>query len=77
MDYLKSPKWAAMRARVIFRDGGVCQADWGNGKCQSRREIEVHHKTYVRFGCENMGDLVTLCHDCHERVHGRGKYKSK
>jgi len=75
--YLKSPQWAAKRAQVIFRDLGQCQADVGEKrKCGSRKDIEVHHLTYVRFGNEAMTDLVTLCHDCHEKAHRRGKYRA-
>lgn len=68
-DYLKSPRWKAIRAKVIFRDNGQCQRDAGKGKCLSRNDIEVHHLTYVRFGNEQLGDLITLCHDCHKKLH--------
>jgi hypothetical protein len=27
--------------------------------------LEVHHRTYRNFGCEQVGDLTTLCADCH------------
>lgn len=74
--YLKSPKWAAIRAKVIFRDLGQCQSERGGKPCLSRIGIEVHHLTYARFGNEALTDLVTLCHDCHKRMHGRGKYRA-
>lgn len=74
--YLKSPKWAAIRAKVIFRDLGQCQGERGGKPCLSRKDIEVHHLTYARFGDEDLRDLVVLCHDCHERTHGRGKYRT-
>jgi len=48
-------------------DGYQCQ-----GKdCGSRVRLQVHHKTYVRFGNERMGDLVTLCESCHAKEHER------
>jgi hypothetical protein len=28
-------------------------------------ELQVHHRTYERFGRELQGDLTTLCADCH------------
>jgi hypothetical protein len=36
--------------------------------CNRGREevrLEVHHRTYRNFGCELVGDLTTLCGDCH------------
>lgn len=67
--YLRSPKWKAIRAQVIFRDLGQCQASRGGRPCLSRHEIEVHHITYVRFGREALTDLVTVCHECHVHLH--------
>lgn len=62
--YIKSTKWRAIRAKVLFRDGGRCVCCRAGG-----RGLEVHHKTYARFGNESMNDLVTLCHTCHEKQH--------
>ena len=31
--------------------------------------LHAHHKTYARFGNENVDDLVTLCTRCHRRRH--------
>ena len=67
--YLKSPRWRAMRAKVIFRDLGMCRAWVGESQCLSRKDVEVHHMTYVRFGNEAMTDLVTLCRSCHKKFH--------
>jgi len=75
--YLRSKAWQALRAKVIFRDSGQCRAALAGGKrCGSRQGVEVHHLTYARFGAELMTDLVVLCHDCHKRAHGRGKYRA-
>ena len=27
--------------------------------------LEVHHRTYERFGAERVEDLTTLCRECH------------
>lgn len=69
--YLQSPVWRAIRARVIFRDLGMCRALVDGKPCLSRKDVEVHHLTYLRFGKEQMRDLVTLCHDCHKAHHKR------
>jgi 5-methylcytosine-specific restriction endonuclease McrA len=75
-DYLKSKTWKAKRAQAIFRDGGQCQAVRGNRKCGSRYRLEVHHKTYERFGRERLNDLVCLCEDCHKAVHAAQKQRA-
>jgi hypothetical protein len=30
--------------------------------------MQVHHRTYVRFGAEQVGDLTALCATCHRVV---------
>lgn len=37
--------------------------------CNSTSWLNIHHRTYDRVGCEDMGDLITLCRSCHERHH--------
>lgn len=71
--YLSSPKWKAKRAKVIFRDAGVCQATRRGINCGSRFKLEVHHKTYMHFGNEPLCDLVTLCDECHTLIHQQQK----
>ena len=62
--FIKSPQWAAIRGRRIFKDRGQCVV------CKSRHKLEVHHKTYERFGGQElMQDLLTLCECCHKTVH--------
>lgn len=63
--FLKTDYWEAVRAAVIQRDGNRCT------KCGSTKRLQAHHKTYAHHGKEHLylGDLVTLCHDCHKAVH--------
>lgn len=62
--FIKSPQWKAIRGRRIFKDRGQC------AMCKSRHKLEVHHKTYERFGGkELMQDLLTLCVGCHKAIH--------
>jgi 5-methylcytosine-specific restriction endonuclease McrA len=63
--YLRSEPWAKKRRLVLARDGYQCQ------KCQSGRDLHVHHKTYERLGREKLQDLLTLCEPCHMRHHNR------
>lgn len=71
--YLKSKVWRSKRAQVVFRDGGQCQALRNGQRCGSRYRLEVHHKTYERFGREWLSDLVCLCEDCHKAIHAAQK----
>ena len=67
--YMKSDKWELKRNQRILHDKGQCQGITNKKKCGSRYKLEVHHKTYMRFGNELMSDLVTLCHNCHVAIH--------
>ena len=58
--YLQSEEWGSLRQRVLGRDGLECQV------CFKRSNfMHVHHKTYERLYEELLGDLITLCPDCH------------
>lgn len=63
-EHLASDEWAALRERVIERDGGLCV------RCGSAGS-HVHHLTYERLGRESIGDLELLCVPCHHAEHGR------
>ncbi len=58
-----------LRKAIIFRDGGKC-VECGKGNTS----LEVHHIIPKRHDGENTpSNLITLCHDCHEKVTGREK----
>jgi hypothetical protein len=61
--YLQSPEWRKTRNAALKRAGYQCSG------CPSRRELQVHHVTYERVGCEREADLVVLCAPCHEGEH--------
>ena len=63
--YLKSRAWRDTRERILVRDGYRCRS------CGTGNYLQVHHLTYERIGYERPNDLLTLCHDCHQRCHGR------
>ena len=60
--YLQTSHWKSLRFRIFRLDKNRCV--WCNrpGKC-------VHHRTYERLGREWDADLVTLCTECHQKVH--------
>ena len=67
--YLKSNTWRTKREKVLVRDG-CCT------RCQSRRNLQVHHLTYANVYAEPLEDLVTLCENCHRWTHHQ-KHKVK
>lgn len=62
-DYLKSAHWKATRAAALCRAEFRCQL------CYGRDNLAVHHRTYVRRGCEAPADLTVLCSPCHAKFH--------
>lgn len=71
-EYLHSDEWYAKRDARLERDKYVCQ---GCIKPIPNQATQVHHSTYDRVDIgdahELMIDLISLCNDCHERIHGR------
>lgn len=64
-DYIKSQQWEMKKNAywATVPGGRKCQA------CGSNKLVHVHHKTYIRFGREDLKDLVGLCSACHRIVH--------
>lgn len=60
--YLLSPEWKGIRAKVFLRDGRKCAA------CGSKKRLQAHHLTYARIFKEELSDLVSLCRAHHELV---------
>jgi 5-methylcytosine-specific restriction endonuclease McrA len=63
--YMASGRWARKRTRVLARDG------WSCTRCGRHGVLQVHHLSYRFFGREPLGDLVTLCEQCHRDEHGK------
>lgn len=58
--YLRSARWAALRAEALDRDNYRCRF------CDSAEDISVHHRRYPeRWGEETVEDLTTTCRGCH------------
>ena len=52
------------RELVLERDGWRCQA------CRSMQHLQVHHlKFRSQSGRDVEQNLITLCAECHERMH--------
>lgn len=66
---LLHPKWRQLRSKILDRDKGMCV----NCGCSEREALlHVHHRYYIT---ENEpwqyepSALITLCEECHEKVH--------
>lgn len=71
-DYLRSNKWRELRAKVLYRDGMLCQS------CLIAPATEVHHLSYRYYndGFDVAFVLRSVCADCHDRIteiEGHGK----
>lgn len=70
---LQSPEWREVCRRVRLRDGHRCQL------CGKTYTLEVHHLTYydengrsiVGREVDHLDKLITLCGECHQRMHNR------
>jgi 5-methylcytosine-specific restriction endonuclease McrA len=62
----KSPRlYAKLRREILDRDGWRCQ------KCGCSKNLDVHH--IVRrsaLGDDAETNLITLCRECHQVLHG-------
>lgn len=80
-------KWKALRKKVLRMDHNECQRCKAKGRY--RRATTVHHVNYVKKHPELAleiwyewhgrvrRNLISLCHDCHEAVHGYRKQEQQ
>ena len=74
---LQQPEWKEKRLHIIRRDGHHCQY------CGATTNLEVHHKYYLQYPDHTRPKpweypdtaLITLCRDCHQKVHDTKKIK--
>lgn len=60
--------WYEIAALCRKQDLYLCKLCGEDGYGQGG--IDVHHRTYKRWGHELLEDLTTLCHPCHMHHHG-------
>ena len=65
--YLRSYGWLNTRWHYMERVDWKCEGNSGN--CQRWARV-VHHLSYDNLGDEPPGDLMALCFECHDRMHG-------
>lgn len=69
----QTAEWQRLKNKVLERDNYTCQICGEN-----QGLMQVHHITYKRCGGKAynapMGDLITLCEDCHNHDDGDHKH---
>lgn len=80
-------KWKVLRIAVLKMDRYECQICKTRGKYT--KATTVHHVNYVKkhpdkalevwyvFRGKRRRNLLSLCHDCHEEVHGYRKSEKR
>jgi 5-methylcytosine-specific restriction endonuclease McrA len=62
-DYIYSDEWEAKKKLVFERDNHICQ------ECKKNSAEQVHHLTYKNFKNENLDELISVCVNCHHKIH--------
>lgn len=72
--FYASAKWKLMRNYILIRDKYKCQL------CGDTGHLEVHHKIHLTpeniYDADialNENNLITLCRDCHFKIHEQDK----
>ena len=64
-NYLKSKHWISVKEKYknskLNKNCCYC--------CNSKKNLQLHHKTYKRLYKEKLTDLIYLCDKCHTQVH--------
>lgn len=62
-NYLNSDSWKKKRQLVLERDENICQ------ECKEKPAEDVHHLTYENLENEKLSDLLSVCRECHIKIH--------
>jgi 5-methylcytosine-specific restriction endonuclease McrA len=62
--HLGSIKWRGITEKIHTRAHGVCE------RCFVNPSTHIHHLTYENLGNERWHELMALCVECHQFVHG-------
>jgi three-Cys-motif partner protein len=65
-EYLRHPRFLAIRAEVFQRAGGKCE------RCGLRPPRDPHHLRYPPWGEFDVPEnLIAICRQCHCEIHGK------
>jgi hypothetical protein len=60
--YLKSDEWKSKRQNTLKRDNFKCV-------CCNSEATQVHHVNYNNVYQEKEKQLISVCNDCHNKIH--------
>lgn len=61
-----------LRSFQLLRNSILRRDDWRCQSCGSRLGLEVHHITpRSKLGEDVEENLITLCWECHRRIHSK------
>lgn len=63
-EYLDSDWWKEKKT-LILQETKKCEI------CGKEHQLYVHHLHYDTLGNETRKDLMVVCYDCHQKIHGR------
>jgi 5-methylcytosine-specific restriction endonuclease McrA len=64
---LNPASYRKLHREVLRRDGWRCQI------CGTMERLEVHHRKFrSKAGDDSEENLITLCFECHARIHRLG-----
>lgn len=61
--YLQTEHWLTIRHAALGRARFCCAL------CNSRKDLQVHHRSYEHLGEEWDCDTLVLCAECHQKHH--------
>jgi hypothetical protein len=65
-EYLKHPRFLAVRELVFDRANGYCE------RCKLRPPTDPHHLRYPPWGTFDVPEnMIAVCHGCHCEIHGK------
>lgn len=67
IEQIKDPRWQRKRLEAMQADRFTCQICF-----HSDKPLNVHHKRYIEGAKAweyETNELITLCEDCHKKVH--------
>ena len=65
--YIRSAAWREKANAAKKRAGYRCQV------CNSKTDLQAHHRTYERLYREKAGDITVLCAKCHKLFSDNGR----
>ena len=68
--YIASKEWKRFRVEAILHANGKCC------QCGNADKLRCHHKNYKNLFHETFDDVMVVCENCHNLLHG-GKSRRK